>query len=94
MKESTSKGFSLLFHEAKIYNELAGARKCTGVTMCEEGIPEVYYVGVEGDYNVLVMELLGPNLEDLRVYCQGKFSLPTTANLAEQMVSLILTHKA
>ena len=27
LQESMAKGFSLLFHEAKIYNELAGARR-------------------------------------------------------------------
>ena len=50
-------------------------------------------MGVEGDYNILVMELLGPNLEDLRAYCLGKFSLTTTAILAEQMVLVAFTPK-
>ncbi len=35
----------------------------------------------------MVMELLGPNLEELRVYCGGKFSLQTTLMLADQMIT-------
>ena len=35
------------------------------------------------------MELLGPNLEELRVYCGGKFSLQTTLMLADQMLTRI-----
>lgn len=49
-------------------------------------MPEVYYTGEEGDYNVLVMELLGPNLEQLRSYCEGRFNLRTTLMLADQMI--------
>lgn len=49
----------------------------------------MYYAGHEGDYNVLVMELLGPNLEELRVYSGGKFSLQTTLMLADQMIARI-----
>ena len=50
------------------------------------GIPQVYYSGTEGDYNVLVMELLGPNLEELKVYCEGKINLQTTLRLAVQII--------
>ena len=52
------------------------------------GIPQVFYAGNEGDRYVLVMELLGPNLEELRTYCGGKFSLQTTLMLADQMVRI------
>lgn len=56
------------------------------------GIPSVRWHGVEGDYNVLVMDLLGPSLEDLFNFCSRKLSLKTVLMLADQMVgSLTLT---
>ena len=48
------------------------------------------YYGVEGEFNVLVMELLGPNLEELLNFCGQKFSIPTTLALADQMVHYLL----
>jgi len=50
------------------------------------GIPNIIWFGVEGDYNVMVMELLGPSLEDLFTFCGRKFSLKTVCILGDQMV--------
>lgn len=44
------------------------------------------WFGSEGDYNVLVIDLLGPSLEDLFNYCGKKFSLKTVLMLADQML--------
>jgi casein kinase 1 len=65
-----------LLYETKLYRILQG-----GV-----GIPNVHWFGVEGDYNVMVIDLLGPSLEDLFNYCKRKFSLKTVLMLADQMV--------
>ncbi|KAL9323013.1 hypothetical protein ACSQ67_011066 [Phaseolus vulgaris] len=56
------------------------------VDLCfSSGIPSVRWFGVEGDYNVLVMDLLGPSLEDLFNFCTRKLSLKTVLMLADQM---------
>ena len=53
------------------------------------GIPTIKWCGSEGDYNVMVMELLGPSLEDLFNFCTRRFSLKTVLLLADQMISRI-----
>lgn len=45
------------------------------------------WFGSEGDYNVLVIDLLGPSMEDLFNYCGKKLSLKTVLMIADQMIS-------
>ena len=52
-----------------------------------ECVPHLKWFGVEGEYNVMVIDLLGPSLEDLFNYCNRKFSLKTVLMLADQLVS-------
>ncbi|KAK1375912.1 Non-specific serine/threonine protein kinase [Heracleum sosnowskyi] len=68
-----------LLYESKLYKILQGGT----------GIPNVRWFGVEGDYNVLVMDLLGPSLEDLFNFCSRKLSLKTVLMLADQMVNRV-----
>jgi casein kinase 1 len=77
--ESVKSRHPQLLYESKIYRILSG-----GV-----GIPNLHWYGVEGDYNVMVMELLGPSLEDLFMFCSRQFTLKTVVMLADQLLSRI-----
>ncbi|ROL47054.1 Casein kinase I isoform alpha [Anabarilius grahami] len=68
-----------LLYESKLYKILQG-----GV-----GIPHIRWYGQEKDYNVLVMDLLGPSLEDLFNFCSRRFTMKTVLMLADQMISRI-----
>jgi casein kinase 1 len=68
-----------LLYESRVIRTLQG-----GV-----GIPNIHWYGVEGDYNVMVMELLGPSLEDLLQFCKPCLTLKTVLMLADQMIARI-----
>lgn len=53
------------------------------------GVPQVHHFGQEGLHNVLVIDLLGPNLEDLFDMCGRKFTIKTVCMSAKQMISRI-----
>lgn len=71
---------SPLKHESRIYKTLMGA----------PGVPWMIWSGKQGDYNVMVIDLLGPSLEDLFKMCNRQFSLKTVLLLADQLVRLSL----
>jgi len=65
-----------LIYEAKLLKYLQGA----------PGIANVHYCDTEGDYNVMVQDLLGPNLEELFNACDRKFGLKTITKIAGQLI--------
>jgi hypothetical protein len=54
------------------------------------GIPKVLWYGSEGQFNFLVMQLLGPSLEDLFCLCERRFTIKTTILIAIQLVYIIV----
>ncbi|TFK71407.1 kinase-like protein [Pluteus cervinus] len=70
---------SPLKQESKIYKTLMGG----------PGVPWIMWSGRKGDYNVMVIDLLGPSLEDLFKMCNRHFSLKTVLLLADQLISRI-----
>ena len=70
---------SPLMHESKIYKTLMGGT----------GVPWIMWSGRQGDYNVMIIDLLGPSLEDLFKRCNRHFSLKTVLLLADQLVCLV-----
>ncbi|CAL1702409.1 unnamed protein product [Somion occarium] len=68
-----------LKQESKIYKTLMGG----------PGVPWIMYSGKQGDYNVMVIDLLGSSLEDLFRMCNRFFSLKTVLMLADQLISRI-----
>ncbi|KAF9227647.1 CK1/CK1/CK1-G protein kinase [Gyrodon lividus] len=67
--------------ECRSYRILAGC----------PGIPQIYHFGQEGLHNILVIDLLGPSLEDLFDMCGRKFSTKTVCMAARQMIYRVQT---
>ena len=75
--EDRAKGQNLLETEATIMSYLKGPN-----------IPAIKSFGYSGDYNILVMQLMGKSLEEL-FNKRLKFSIKTTALLAHQMITVL-----
>ncbi|KAJ3077214.1 serine/threonine protein kinase [Podochytrium sp. JEL0797] len=78
--ESTKSKHPQLEFEARVYKGLAGGAV---------GCPSMYHFSIEGEYYCMVIDLLGPSLEDLFNFCGRKFSVKTVLLLANQMITRI-----
>ena len=87
--ESVFKRHPRLEIEEFIYEQLHS----DGSTL-DKGIPNIYYAAEGKIYYLIVMDKLGPSLEDLFIKCNKKFSLKTILMLADQMLTRIeFVHK-
>ncbi|CAN1131558.1 Casein kinase 1-like protein 11 [Linum perenne] len=77
--ESVKTKHPQLHYESKLYMLLQGGT----------GIPHLKWFGVEAEYNIMVIDLLGPSLEDLFNYCNRKFTLKTVLMLADQLINRV-----
>ncbi|KAL1188867.1 Casein kinase 1-like protein 9 [Cardamine amara subsp. amara] len=77
--ESVKTKHPQLHYESKLYMLLQGGN----------GVPNIKWYGVEGDYNVMVIDLLGPSLEDLFNYCNRKLSLKAVLMIADQLINRV-----
>lgn len=75
--ESAKNKSPQLQNETKILKYLEG----------EVGIPSLYYSCMTSEYNFMVMDLLGPSLDELFTLCKKTFDLMTVVMIADQMVS-------
>ncbi|XP_037934918.1 casein kinase I-like [Teleopsis dalmanni] len=77
--ERKKKEHKQLDNERNMYTALKGG----------SGIPCIYYFGSYNKTRVLVMERLGPNIEDLYNFCGREFSLKTILLLMDQLLDRI-----
>eukprot|EP00771_Trimastix_marina_P000811 gnl/Trimastix_PCT/1841.p1 GENE.gnl/Trimastix_PCT/1841~~gnl/Trimastix_PCT/1841.p1 ORF type:complete len:476 (-),score=102.37 gnl/Trimastix_PCT/1841:188-1615(-) len=68
-----------LYYETRLYRVLSGGL----------GIPYVRWFGIEGPYNVMVMDHLGLSLEDLFNRCGRRFTLKTVLMIADQLITRV-----
>ena len=78
--EKTGKRVSMNSHEKEIYDILYEK---------DRGIAKLFWSGVQGDYHVLVMELIGPSLDQLFKICRERFTLGTVALIGRQVLKII-----
>ncbi|PLW44044.1 hypothetical protein PCASD_04843 [Puccinia coronata f. sp. avenae] len=74
--ESAKVAYPLLGYEAHVYRNLSDLM----------GIPSLRWYGNHHGYNALVLDILGPSLEDLFNFCNRKFSLKTVLQISEQLL--------
>lgn len=67
-------------HENEIYDKIYEPN---------QGIARVFWCGTQGEYHVLIMEFIGPNLDLLFKDSKQRFSLNTVSQIGQQIFKII-----
>ena len=95
----------MLFWESKLIHKMRGKSKYESLVIFKSSfswhqlfliacVPGLYYIGTDSSvpnqqFHVMVMDLLGPSLEDLLQSCKRSFDLKTVLMIAIQMIKRI-----
>ncbi|KAG7111475.1 Casein kinase I RAG8 like protein [Verticillium longisporum] len=77
--EVGNSSFSQLQAESRTYKSLKGWNRA----------PDVVFFGDHGRSRLLVMDLLGPSLEDLLDYCGRRFTIETVVMIGVQLITIL-----
>jgi casein kinase 1 len=77
--EKVSCNINQVLHEAKILKRLEPTL----------GFPRVYWYGATKDFNLAVLDLLGPSLQDIFISSNKRLGLKTVLIIAEQLISRV-----
>ena len=72
-------------HSPTLFKEAKALRHLKDI----ERIPNLIWMGEQGKYFILIMDLLGPSLGFLKEKCNGKFSLATTLKISVQLLKIL-----
>ena len=91
---TTKEEVAIKFEPSKArYPQLDKERRVYKFLQDGSGVPRIHWFGTEilsgQEYNVLVMDLLGPSLEDLFLFCSNRFTMKTVLMLADQMIDRV-----
>jgi len=82
----------MLFWESRLIHKLKAKSKKRVMNEALANVPALYYVGTDSTQgedkkiHIMVMDMLGPSLEDLFQACRRQFDLKTVLLIGIQMV--------
>lgn len=97
-RQKTGEVLAAKFEEANREKEIGGMlcneAKLIHKLRSKANVPKLFFIGPENSipdhpYNLMVMELLGPSLEDLFLKCRERFDLKTVLLIAIKLIQII-----
>ncbi|RYC80985.1 hypothetical protein BFJ63_vAg16122 [Fusarium oxysporum f. sp. narcissi] len=79
------------YSQLKGYSKKPSSQRKNRITNIIDGFPNIYYYGQYRLHNILIMDLLGPSLQDLFDICGQRFTLKTVVMVAKQLLNILAT---